>query len=108
MYATGEHFNLPGHTYQNMKFTIVEKVKKQDIIYRQEREKYFIRKFNTFNEGQMKLAKIVANKHVLKKRVLLLLLNNVYLADKEYTFKIFHLLFFIFSKVDDNMYIKWI
>lgn len=56
----------------------------------------------------MKLAKIFANKHVLKKRVLLLLLNNVYLADKEYTFKIFHLLFFIFSKVDDNMYIKWI
>ena len=56
----------------------------------------------------MKLAKIFANKHVLKKRVLLLLLNNVYLADKEYTFKIFHLLFFIFSKEDDNMYIKWI
>ena len=55
LYATGEHFNLPGHTYQNMKFTIVEKVKKQDIIYRQEREKYFIQKFNTFYDGINKM-----------------------------------------------------
>ena len=26
--ATGEHFNLPGHSFQNMKFTIIERVKK--------------------------------------------------------------------------------
>ena len=49
--ATGEHFNLPGHSFQNMKFTIIERVKKQDMIYRQEREKYHISKFDTFYGG---------------------------------------------------------
>ena len=36
--ATGEHFNLPSHFFQNMKFTIIERIKKQDLVYRQERE----------------------------------------------------------------------
>ena len=49
--ATGEHFNMPGHSYQNMKFTVIEKVKHRDTIYRQEREKYHIMKFNTFHGG---------------------------------------------------------
>ena len=49
--ATGEHFNLPGHSFQNMKFTIIERVKKQDMMYRQEREKYHISKFDTFYGG---------------------------------------------------------
>ena len=35
--ATGEHFNLPGHSISNMKVTIVERVKKNDDQYRKER-----------------------------------------------------------------------
>ena len=50
-HTTGEHFNLPGHTWHNMKFTILEKVKMNNVIYRQEREKFYIRKFNTFYNG---------------------------------------------------------
>ena len=48
---TGEHFNLPGHSLANMNVTILEKVKTSDTLYRKEREKYHIRKFNTFHEG---------------------------------------------------------
>ena len=46
--ATGEHFNLPGHDQTKMKFTIIEKVKKSDVLYRKEREHYHIKKFNTY------------------------------------------------------------
>ena len=46
--ATGEHFNLPGHTVANMKFTLLEKVKKYS---QKNREKYVIRKCNTFYNG---------------------------------------------------------
>ena len=49
--ATGLHFNLPGHSIANMTITILEKVKKNDPLYRREREKYLIRKFNTFYKG---------------------------------------------------------
>ena len=49
--ATGEHFNLPGHGLHNLKCTIIEQVKKNCILYRKEREKYFIRKFNTYHNG---------------------------------------------------------
>ena len=49
--ATGEHFNLPGHSTSDMKFTIIEKVKSLDPLYGREREKYHIRKFNTFYKG---------------------------------------------------------
>ena len=51
---TGQHFNLPGHSLNNMNVTILEKVKKMDKMYRREREKYHIRKFNTFYEGMNK------------------------------------------------------
>ena len=51
---TGQHFNLPGHSISNMKIAIIEKVKKPDTFYRKEREKYHIRKFNTFYEGMNK------------------------------------------------------
>ena len=53
--ATGNHFNLPGHGPENMKFTIIEKVKKVDETYRKERERYFIEKFNTFHAGINKM-----------------------------------------------------
>ena len=49
--ATGAHFNTPGHSLHNMTVTIIEKVKKSDEQYRKEREKYHIRKFNTYYDG---------------------------------------------------------
>ena len=49
--STGEHFNLPGHSLANIKITILEQVKKNDILYRKEREKYLINKFNTYYQG---------------------------------------------------------
>jgi hypothetical protein len=39
---TGQHFNIPGHSLA---------VRSQDHLYRKERERYFIRKFNTFYRG---------------------------------------------------------
>ena len=50
-YATGHHFNLPGHSKNDLKVTVLEKVKKNDIFYRKEREAYLIRKFNSFYKG---------------------------------------------------------
>ena len=50
----GYHFNLPGHSIQHMKFTILEKVKSTDPIYRRERERYLIDKFDTFHSGMNK------------------------------------------------------
>ena len=49
--ATGAHFNEKGHGLQHMKVTIIEKVKKMGEIYRKEREKFFIQKFNTYHMG---------------------------------------------------------
>ena len=48
---TGEHFNLPGHSLADLTMVILEKVRSQDDLYRKEREKYFIRKFNTYYRG---------------------------------------------------------
>ena len=49
--ATGAHFNLPGHSLADMKFTVLEQVKYNDEAYRRERESYHINKFNTFFQG---------------------------------------------------------
>ena len=49
--ATGNHFNQPGHSFYNMRFTVVEKVKSNDKVYRKERERHFINKFNTYYDG---------------------------------------------------------
>ena len=49
--ATGFHFNQPGHNVSDMTFTIIEGIKKQDTVYRKEREKQLIKKFNTHHEG---------------------------------------------------------
>ena len=49
--ATGAHFNLPGHSLANLKVTILEQTRSKDILYRLEREKYFIRILDTFNNG---------------------------------------------------------
>ena len=40
-----------GHSLADMKMVILEKVKKNDELYRKEREHYFIRKFNTYYKG---------------------------------------------------------
>ena len=31
--STGKHFNLPGHSWQNMKFTVIDKLKSSDVVY---------------------------------------------------------------------------
>ena len=49
--ATGEHFNLPGHSMANVTVTILELVKFNNEPYRKERERYFIRKFNASKSG---------------------------------------------------------
>ena len=49
--ATGEHFTQPGHSLADLQVTVLEKVKKNNTLYRKEREEYFIRKFNTFHNG---------------------------------------------------------
>ena len=49
--ATGHHFNLPGHNFSNMKMMVIEKMKNSSDIYRKEREKFHIKKFNTFYNG---------------------------------------------------------
>ena len=48
---SGYHFNLPGHSISNMKFTILEQVRSNDPIYRREIERYLIEKFDTFHFG---------------------------------------------------------
>ena len=50
-YATGEHFNQPGHNLSFMTATILEKVTSHDPLYRKERDKYFIHKFNSYHKG---------------------------------------------------------
>ena len=49
--ATGAHWNLPGHSLAQLKITILEQVTSKEEDYIREREKYFIRKFDTFNQG---------------------------------------------------------
>ena len=46
--AAGEHFNLPGHDKNNMKFTIIEKVISQDPLFGGEREKYTLENLTLF------------------------------------------------------------
>ena len=53
---TGQHFNSPGHSISDMKITVIEKIKKNDKSYREERETYFIALFNTFYRGMNKKA----------------------------------------------------
>ena len=46
---TGLHYSLPGHNIANMTVTAMEKVMKNDILYRNEKESYLINKFITFH-----------------------------------------------------------
>ena len=49
--ATGLHFNLPGHNLAHMQATILELVNRNSEENRKEREKFYIRKFNTYHRG---------------------------------------------------------
>ena len=49
--ATGAHFNLPGHSLADLRYTVIEQVKYNNEAYRKERETYHINKFNTFYKG---------------------------------------------------------
>ena len=49
--ATGAHFTSPGHSVSDMTILILEQVRSTDDMYRREREKYFIRKFNSYHKG---------------------------------------------------------
>ena len=49
--ATGEHFNLPGHSLADLRVSVVEQTSRKGSEYRKEREHYHIRKFNTFYKG---------------------------------------------------------
>ena len=53
--ATGHHFNLPGHSLDDMKVIALEQVRSRDPLYRKERESYLIRKFNTYYKGMNRL-----------------------------------------------------
>ena len=49
--ATGEHFNLPGHSLADLRVTVIEQTARRSNEYRKEREHYHIQKFNTFHRG---------------------------------------------------------
>ena len=49
--ATGQHFNLPGHSLDNMRVSVIETINNKSEFYRKNREKYFIEKFNTKYKG---------------------------------------------------------
>ena len=53
--TTGMHFNQKGHSVNNMEITIIEKVYNQDPLFRKQREKMFIQKFNTKFKGLNKI-----------------------------------------------------
>ena len=49
--ATGRHYNSPGHTLADLSITVLEQVRKNDTLYRTQREEYHIRRFNTLYRG---------------------------------------------------------
>ena len=44
------HFNGNGHTEQHLKVVGIEKVNREGVIYRRERESYYIKKYGTINQ----------------------------------------------------------
>ena len=50
-YATGEHFNLPGHSAADMQMTIIELVHDKDPMVLSIREQHYIRLFNAHHRG---------------------------------------------------------
>ena len=54
--ATGEHFNLKGHSVSDMEFVVLEKVYSSDPGVRKERESLYIKNFNTLYKGMNKMS----------------------------------------------------
>ena len=52
--ATGYHFSQKNHSVADMKFSIIEKIYKKNRFYLLEREKHYIRKFNSKYKGMNK------------------------------------------------------
>ena len=48
---SGEHFNLPGHAYSDLKGLVLEKVRSSDPFVLRAREALLIEKFDTFSKG---------------------------------------------------------
>ena len=55
--ATGEHFSLPGHRLADLSTTFIEQSKRNNNLYRKEREEYHINHVNTFYKGLNKKKK---------------------------------------------------
>ena len=49
--ATGVHFNTKGHSVADMEITVIQKIFSQDPMFRKQREKFYIQKFNTRYKG---------------------------------------------------------
>ena len=52
--ATGEHFSLQGHTWSGLSITVIKQSKRNNNLYRKEREEFHINCFNTFYKGPNK------------------------------------------------------
>ena len=57
--ATGLYFNLSGHSLADLSITPLEQVRKNDTVFRKEREEFHIRRFNTLHKGLNRKFKIV-------------------------------------------------
>ena len=55
--ATCEHFSLPGQSLSDLSITGIEQSKRNNKLYRKEREEYHINRFNTFYKGLNKKKK---------------------------------------------------
>ena len=54
--ATGAHFNQQGHSFSDMKVTVLEKIFNKNPQYRKTREKMWINRFNTKYKGLNKIS----------------------------------------------------
>ena len=53
--VTGVHFNSKGHSQSDMDIRIVEKLHNNSILFRKEREKMYIAKFNSKYKGMNRI-----------------------------------------------------
>ena len=54
--VTGEHFNKKGHKQSDMTITIIEKLHNTSILFRKQREKMYITRFNTKYKGMNRIS----------------------------------------------------
>ena len=55
--ASGEHFSLPGHSLSDLTIIVIVQSKRNNNLYRKEREENHINRFNTFYNGLNKKKK---------------------------------------------------